>query len=168
MQEEQECPAQVEGWAHFYGAALFNKRESNCHMGFWDRAWYYDGGIGGYVIDTTPPVHLNCAANPKWMENRCYAEPDHTNRGTMLDWLNFYWNVWANGSHRFSVDEISNVWEDLVPIKGYVTQIPPPHDYRPIGWAWVDLVATVNTQYPFDLAKRNQFMNKGDAAGVDY
>ena len=98
------------------------------------------------VLDTTPPVDTNCAFAPKWMERYCPL--DITDLGTTLDWTNFFWLLWSNGPDRYSVDEISDVWES-----------------NSLG-TWMSLETTVNALFA-EQDKRDQFIDKGGDTGVD-
>jgi hypothetical protein len=107
---------------------------------------------------------MGCGLNVRWMEEYCLDD----DRGTSEDWMAFFWNLWSNGTYRYSINHITNVWEETDPSYegGYN-----------IGEKWSSsdpddstLVKTVNTLWPGseNFYKRQQFINKGDNAGVDH
>jgi hypothetical protein len=103
---------------------------------------------------------VNCGVNVKWMEKYCNA----ANRGVTQDWMAFYWNLWTDGTYRYSINEITNVWEAT----------DAANDE--LGETWNELVATLSVLWPggtpklptANYWKRKQFTDKGDAAGVDH
>jgi hypothetical protein len=117
----------------------------------------------------TSPVQVACNHNVRWMEQ--YSNDDDVtllNRGTMQDWMVFFWNVWSNGANRFSVDELTDIWYRTPcsdeSIDDSDTDWCPGH-VCDIGETWGDLVDDVEANYA--IGKRNQFTGKGNSAGVD-
>jgi hypothetical protein len=151
-----------EGWANMYAAAIFNDRSDggsygNCKMAWWNKA--YDTTPPALpslpTFDGTPPVDLDCAFAPKWMERYCGTANE--DRGVALDWTNFFWLLYANGAKRYEASEIASVWVEARP------ELHPLYD--PV---WDDLVGALPVLWPSDQAKRDQFTDKGTWAGVNY
>ena len=140
--------AESEAWAYFYSTSLFNERETNCSFAYWHEM--YDGEDPfDAELDHYPPVTVDCADMPKWQYNLCPAD----DKGVLQDWLGFYWNVWANGDYKYTINELSDVYS------------------RPevsSDMLWSELVSAVNAKYPSNQEKRNQFINMGGFAGVNY
>jgi hypothetical protein len=140
-------PAQGEAWAYFYGAALLNARQTNCGMGYF-REMYTGSTPQSATLETTVPVTVDCADMPKWRAELCPAEDN----GVLQDWLGFYWNVWTNGTYKYTVDEITDVYS------------------RPevsFGYHWDELKAAAQALYGIGTDKTGQFTETGEVAGVD-
>jgi len=156
---------QSEAWAWFYGAMMFNYRgsansHSDCDMTYWRAAYqtdYYGSTTDWPPWDNSSVVDWKCDANPRWMERYClsgngYGSSDYS---TTIDWTNFFWNVWSNGSQRYTVDQLTDIWDN--------TPVANNH----IGERYSDLVSTVNSMFP-NYWKRYQFTHKAVAAGVNH
>ncbi len=142
--------AQKEAWAFFYSAALFNERDFNCGMSYW-RAMYVGNPAFIAFLNWFPPVTVDCADTPKWMESAGCSED---NRGVCQDWLGFFWNLWSFGYNRCTVDEITDIWE-ATPKTGIE------------GEHWDDLLQSVADIYGVNDKYWN-FVLLGAAAGVDH
>jgi hypothetical protein len=46
------------------------------------------------------------------MEYEC-SPSGLTHYGTEWDWLDFYWNLWTEGSYKFTIPQIQNVWDNV-------------------------------------------------------
>jgi hypothetical protein len=146
----------TQGYVDFYGAALYHSQDSaSCSWKYWRGA--YDSTEDPLPADPEwiepGPVSISCGVNVKWMEEYCLT----SDRGATQDWIAFYWNLWTNGASRYSINQITNIWED--------TGTPADPD---VGTTWSDLEDSVWLNYPSDPNKRNQFFNKGLAAGVNH
>jgi hypothetical protein len=103
-------------------------------------------------VDQYPPVEVDCTRNRRWMFTLdCDGTPD---TATVIDWLSFYWNVWTDGTYKYSVGELTNVYSNTA----YVTPVI----------RWSELVGSVNNIYSNQQDKIDQFTEKGSAAGVNH
>jgi hypothetical protein len=154
-------PKQREAWAHFYAAALFNDREQNyCSWMYWRGMYQSTMPLPSNPAWISPgPVLVDCATNVKWEDEYCSGY----NKSVTQDWMAFYWNLWTDGTYRYSVDEISNIWAyNPDPIFN-----PIPADPA-IGHTWSELVDAVWALWPApeNAQKRQQFFDKGLLSGV--
>jgi hypothetical protein len=150
-------PKQREAWAHFYGAALFNNREQNyCSWMYWRGMYQSTMPLPSNPAWLSPgPVLVDCATNVKWENKYCSGY----NMSVTQDWMAFYWNLWTDGTYRYTINEMTNVWENC------------PTATPSIGQTWLELVDTVWEMWPnpypsSDYYKRQQFFSKGSFAGV--
>jgi hypothetical protein len=149
-----------EAWAYFYGAALFNSQGTVENPG--TCAWKYWRGMYDSTLPladnpdwiTPGPVQVDCGVNVKWMEKYCNA----ANRGVTQDWMAFYWNLWTNGTYRYSINEITDVWEATDAAN------------NELGETWAELSLELFSLFPGpgNIPKINHFLSTGDAAGVDH
>ena len=172
-----------EAWAHFFAIAMYNwdNRDSGvCQWKYW-RSCYDSSAepIADPPNTAMPtwtesaPVQVDCSHNVRWMEQYSDNEAvDLNNRGTMQDWIVFYWNVWSDGANRFSVDELTDIWNrvdsstETILDSNCDSVAGEPIDYIcEIGETWGDLVDDVQGHY--SEGKQNQFDVKGNSAGVD-
>ncbi|MCK9462571.1 MAG: hypothetical protein M0R80_23360, partial [Proteobacteria bacterium] len=58
------------------------------------------------------PTTLDTSSDVKWMEYEC-SPSGLTHYGTEWDWLDFYWNLWTEGSYKFTIPQIQNVWDNV-------------------------------------------------------
>lgn len=149
---EPSCPAQGEGFGHFFASAVFNSRVENDGKYVYPKeAWTLSGDLW---IAMDPPTAWNAYITDstlyydRWMET--YCDPGAANKGVELDWMRFFWEIWTTGDDKFSMDQISDVWEDTATCY------------------WDDLLSTVSTQWGNPSNKRTLFISKGNQAGVDH
>lgn len=103
---EHTGAAQIEGWAHFVAARLFNtSTQSNCSYVYYKE--FLEEGGGGFLTVSAPPVAVNCYEQRRWMENYCLA----SSRGTEWDWMNFYWKVnTTGGTAKSTVTQLHEIY----------------------------------------------------------
>jgi hypothetical protein len=89
-----------EGFAHFFASAAYNDRDhSDCQ--FVD---YRPLSILFGVID--PPAPIDCAASFAWRDTYCDDEPA---TATSLDFMRFFWRLYAVGPDRLSAATIKEI-----------------------------------------------------------
>jgi len=155
----------TQAYCDFFGAALYHSQDaSTCNWMYWRGA--YDSTL---PLPPDPddldwispgPVPVSCGVNVQWMEEYCGEGAQAMNRGATQDWIAFFWNLWTNGTtYRYSIDQITDVWDN--------TGTPADPD---VGTTWDDLDESVWDLWPGDANenKREQFFDKGAAAGVDH
>ena len=147
--------AQAEAWAFFYSAALFNNgTQTDCGMSYWRAMWTGDDprtDPDDAEVDYTAPVEVDCAWLPRWMEDVGCTRSD---RAILQDWLGFYWNLWRTADHNFTIDQISDVYEDV----SYSDDAAP---------LWDDLVDRAIAIHGSGSDKAEEFEDMGELAGVD-
>ncbi|MDD9945147.1 MAG: hypothetical protein OXU20_29160 [Myxococcales bacterium] len=102
---EHQSAAQVEGFAQFYAADLYNEG-SGSTAGF---GYYKEVNVFGFILD--PPVAIDVAIPFKWMENYCMPDFLTGAKGTELDWATFYWELNNKTSSAFSYTDLEDVYE---------------------------------------------------------
>jgi hypothetical protein len=142
--------AQSEGLAWFFSAVLFNNRESgSCRLGYFREM--YDNA--GYPSADLPPVQVDCASDQPWMNGRCATTQEY---GTIRDWVNFFWDVWANdygaGYEKLEIADLKWIFSNTT------------HGLYRYGPSYSRLLETMEGTY--SEPKRNQFAAAAYAAGV--
>ena len=118
--------AQSEGFANFFSAAMMNARNENDGIYVHCKpAWKYLGGA--WRNDVMPPnawwaFQIQPEVNTdRWMQKYCYTGDNP--EGVELDWLRFFYEIWTSGSSKFSINEMSNVWNSVTdPYYGWENQ----------------------------------------------
>ena len=141
--------AQAEGWGQFFGADLFNDpAQADCiHV-------YYKTFLPAPGFPVAPPVALSCVHAYIWLESQCTVE---NNKGTELDWMNFYYEVNNKTANKFSVNQLGNVYKEGC--DGMCNDD---------ALTWSNLLTAVSTLHGAGSAKRQHWFNVGNRHGVDH
>ncbi|MCP4678243.1 MAG: hypothetical protein GY854_22560 [Deltaproteobacteria bacterium] len=118
----------AEGIAHFFAAALFNRRDDGaegCWYSYCKQGWSWVDGVADPVLVDDPPVWHNCThteAPVSWLETYC-LDGLNEDAGTEADWLSFFWLLYTDdlgepGDLRYTftdifslLDELSSSWD---------------------------------------------------------
>jgi hypothetical protein len=142
--------AQLEGWAHFYAADLFN---SGAQSNSWF-AYYKQFNFFGFPL--YPPVHVDAYGNPQWIRNHCNA----IDTGSELDWLTFYWWINNKGTYKYNYTDMKNVYRQAC--TGGTGNCNPSQNVH-----WNNLQSAVNTLFIEGSNKAIFWADTGDAKGVN-
>jgi|GEM_PF-2321909 len=99
---EHTTAAQVEGWAQFFAARVWNDAGPGCIFNYYKQFREDDGSV------EQPPYKVSCDSNVNWRDNHCFGSWG----GTEYDWLQFFWNLHAVGSYKYSTLDIFNAYEN--------------------------------------------------------
>ena len=155
MQSREEIgAAQTEGYAHFHAADLFNDPSQE------DAFYPYYKEIKWNATQESQPPNSISAYFPTgtwhWMEaNGCAA----ANKGTEVDWLNFFYQVKNKGTTKYSYTDIARIFRDACG-GGACTGSNTT--------TWSRLQAAVNTRYGASSAKAQYWAQIGDWQGVNW
>jgi hypothetical protein len=106
--KEYQTAAAVEGFAHYFAAALWNDREDDCEyyyykeVDFDPRDSHGDGEAGDLY---------SCESGGAFMEDECGTPYD--DRGVEVDWLRFWWDLYTD--QNVSHDSIVDIWDGANP-----------------------------------------------------
>lgn len=148
---EYASAAQVEGFAHFIAASLFNEGSgSDCHFNYYKEFREDDGTV------VPPPYSVDCRNPVKWRDSHpgCFF----WNAGTEYDWMQFYWNVHNVGINTSTID-------DLFAIYRYACGGALCSSAHDVSWSVLDHAAQGHFGM-FD-PRYVKFADTGDAFGVD-
>jgi hypothetical protein len=121
---------QKEGFSHFVATLGYNARSTSVsYFMYYKDVRKWSSSHGGTLTwplveppwppppnEYTPPfkVEMSTSDNVKWMEYECDPTGGLLEHyGTEWDWLDFYWNLWTEGSYKFSVNQMMNVWDNV-------------------------------------------------------
>ncbi|MCC6213812.1 MAG: hypothetical protein IT376_03015 [Polyangiaceae bacterium] len=154
---EQTGAAQIEGWAHFVAARLFNnKSESNCTYVYYKE--FLESGDEFPAI-LPPPLGRSCWNPIRWMESYCVAN----NRGVEWDWLNFYWKVNSTGgTATISVSQLYDIYR-----RACGTYPASCNSSNTVNWTQALAGAYVHFGSNQYNASYLHFLNRGMDHGVD-
>lgn len=159
---ESTAVAQAEAFGHFTAARLFNDAAgSDCKFNYYKEFRLVTGEPWG------PPYNANCRSPSLWRDTFC-TDSVHSQHGTELDWLQFFWNVNTVGSSTSHITNLYAIWK-----RACVTYPASCQDQIKLLWNdpninnW-DLLRGAETQYGSVLDPRYQkFFNDGSITGVD-
>jgi hypothetical protein len=146
---EHASAAQVEAWAHFTAARLFNDPAGNdCKFN------YYKDYIDGSSAVHKAPYSVDCRNAVKWRNHYCYQQE----RGTEHDWLQFFWNVDTVGTATSSIQELYDIYK--IACGGSNCTLAN-------NVLWSDLAVAAQTKYGPLSDKNQQFSSYGDLFSVN-
>jgi hypothetical protein len=142
--------AQAEGWAHALAARSFNNDSQNdCTFSYY-KEWFTG------VSTMSPPVTVDCTTKFTFTERFCPA----ADRGSELDWLNFYWQVGTKGADKFSWNDFRTLYLRACNDAGASTCLG-------FNMTWPRLRDAANAVWGAGSAKASYFINTAAAYGVD-
>jgi hypothetical protein len=101
---EKISSAEVEGWAQFYAADLFNNPTQS--DGWF--AYYKEFFVPGWGT-FPPPVKININTPYKWNVTNCSTNSDQT--GVELDWQTFLYELNNKGTSKFTYSQLRDVYK---------------------------------------------------------
>jgi hypothetical protein len=171
---EYSSAAQGEGWAHFYSTKVMNDSTAAAfNFGYYKEVRTQTTPASAVVINY-PPYKVNAKAPVKWRNRNCpLAE-----QGTEWDWLTFLTNLHTTGTNKFSIVEISDIYQRACGASGILCnggeiswdtttpQIQPGNggSISPIPRKPVDPAA--RTKFGVGSPKYVQWQTRGDENGV--
>jgi hypothetical protein len=143
---EYASTAQVEGFAHFAAARLFNRpTDGDCQFN------YYKEFLPVFGPTKTPPVNVSCRNPVAWRDHRC----PNASFGTEYDWMQFYWNV-STGVNASGVTDLYDIYTQAC-----------GGSCSGVNVTWDDLVGAASTHFGAFDPHALKFLNDGDTCGVD-
>jgi hypothetical protein len=184
---ERPSAAQLEGFAQFFGAKVWNKDlEGDCTFvhgkNFLNTACMpgvqnCSANPNGVGMVNEYPIPVSCRQAVRWRNNHCFgsnATPDLLAHGTEYDWLEFYYAINNNAvpEERFSMSDIFGSYLDACghSIPGNVL----PCQSESVSWAGdavgggshKSLVGGMNARFGATSTKASAFIRDGRAYGV--
>jgi hypothetical protein len=161
--KEDIVAAQQEGWGHFIALDLMNDDTQS------DASFIYCKGFrcpsnvtglpgcqGSASQVKAPPMAFDGRRQHRWLDNYCSA--NSVDRGTEMDWMNFYYSVHTTGgSNQFFFTQFRDTYVQAC--GGGTCQDKKPK--------WVDLKLAAEAVYGFGSGRALQWSTKGRAYGVD-
>lgn len=150
---EYMSTAQVEGFAHYVAARLFNRTsDADCSFN------YYKEFLPLFGPVKAPPVRVSCIDPASWRDRYC----GYDKMGTEYDWMQFYWNV-SRGLNATGVAALYDIYEEAC--GGPCTS---DSSGNPVNVTWNMLVLAAISHYGNALDPRvDKFATVGDTCGVD-
>jgi hypothetical protein len=139
--------AQLEGYAQFFSARVWNAADSTCLFRYYKQFRNDNGTI------SQPPFNTSCSAYVNWRDNHCFDDQG----ATEYDWMQFLWNLHAVGSYKYSMHEIYEVYRGACSDDDCAGEAPE----------WPALEASAAAYFGVGSNKHSKLVTAGNAAGVD-
>jgi hypothetical protein len=143
---ERTSSAIVEGYAQFFATRVWNNPDSGALFRYYKQFRNENGTV------TQPPLNVSSSTFSNWRDNHCFDEL----MSTELDWLQFFWNLHAIGSFKYSMGRIFDVFGDAC--NGSC-------EGQNVTWDMLDAGAA--SFFGNGSNEHNKLVTTGDNAGVD-
>lgn len=108
---EFSTTGQVEGFAHFFAADLFNHSSHSTAWFSYYKEFHHSGSTaGGNLLVHSPPVPVQ-AYNPNGAWQWVHAHCPMNWLGSEIDWLNFYYELNNKTSNAYSYPDVRDVYQ---------------------------------------------------------